>query len=455
MALTPDEQLAYGIDEMRGRSKNDERWRYVNGVHDLPYAPEGVSDEYYSLREQAGLPLVQLAIKLPVQRLRVGGLRSDNQSPSDDATWTVWQKNRLSSRSRVLYQHAIGLGHGIVSVWRGEEHAVINVEDPARVYLHLSEYDANKIEFAVKVWVDDETDVAMLYTASRFYRYESPLDENDWTLVDSTRNPLGRVPFVMFAPEQQADGLCHSKVDSLIPMQRAIDTMRFNLMLAAQFAAFRQRIVVGYDPVARDVDGQIVYKADKDGNQVLDSNGMPIPIINKPGRAGVDRLLVFPGEATKVFDLQESNLTYYTEALGHLIQSFAAIAQVPSQYLVGDFKNVSGDLMAATEATLRGYVAELQTIFGDYWNEVFEMASEVQGEEYATFPIWMDAEPKSISEIADAASKMVPNGAPIRLFLEMMPGADQTQVNSWMKQGRDALQQKIQDELGQFGNEVA
>lgn len=438
-----DDRLKEGLDAIAATSKADWRWKYYQGNNELPYAPKGVNNEYGELREQASLPLIRLAVRLPIQRLRVAGIRADVDAGNDDLTWRLFTKNRLQTASRLVYTHALALGIGVMSVWRGDEVAEVNVENPLNLHLHFDPLKPTRIEWAVKV-VDDN---AWLYTNETIYQYVN--NGSGWELVGGVPNKVGRVPFVIFAPERDADGTCNSMVDSLVPMQRAIDTMRFNLLLAAQFAAFRQRIVVGYDPVLRDVDGNVVYKTDAEGNQITDGDGNPIPIINKPGKAGVDRLLVFPGHETKVFDLEESNLTYYKAALDHLISSFASVAQVPPQYLVGDFTNVSGDLMVATEATLRGHLGALQAAFSDAWQEVFELASLAQGEDYAENVIWADAEPKSLGQIADAAAKMVPQGMPISVFAQMLPGANQHDVTRWVAEGKDDLMKQLESELMQ------
>lgn len=438
--------LEIGLENIGSHGDADKRWKYYKGEHDLPYAPEGVSDEYHEIREQSRIPLIRLSIRLAVQRLRVGGFRADLQASNDDATWKAFLNNRLATKGRLVYTHAMALGYGVFSVWRGEEEVEINVENPLNLYLHHDPANPSRLLYVVKYLPDSET--AYVYTGDTIHRYGK--DGGEWFLEEEMDNPIGRVPFVVFAPEQEADGTYNSMIDSLVPMQRAIDTMRFNMMLAAQFAAYRQRVVVGYDPVVRDADGNVQYKTDNNGNQVTDGDGNPIPIISKPGKAGVDRLLVFPGEDTKVFDLQESNLTYYKAALDHLFNSFASVAQVPAQHLAGDFKNVSGDLMQATEATLRGLLSSLQSTFSDSWHELWELASLAQDKDYANYVIWMDAEPKSLLQIADAASKMVPNGAPISLFMEMLPGANQHDVKRWIQEGEDDLQKKLAADLEGF-----
>ena len=468
--LSPDDLREEGLAALRKEAPGQKtRWDYYKGEHALPYAPPGVNKEYLALREMARVPLIRLAVRTGVQRLRVDGIRTGTSEDRDKASWRVWQANRLDSAQRLVYVHGSVFGRGIVSVWPNvddPELPIIRVEDPRRVHVEPDPQDPSRPLWAVKTWTEARVSAlgvrwnascATLFESDgSVWRWETKAPEaglatGAWELMDAFDNPLGRVPFVVFAPEADADGKTLSMIDPLVPMQRTIDTIRFDLLLASQFAAYRQRIVVGYDPVVTDENGEPVLQKDPTtGEPLLDGNGQAIPVTASPGRVGVDRLLVFPGQDTKVFDLQESNLANYVTALDMLLATFAATSQVPAQYLAGDFKNVSGDLMVATEATLLSLVRDLQTAYADAWEEVFSLANVARGAEalpLGTEVVWADETPKSLAVVASAMSQMVPNGAPARMFLEMLPGATQQKVERWMGMSQQALQRALAGDL--------
>lgn len=455
--ISPHDLLTQGLNKIATDRHAKMRWQFYQGENAKPFSPKGVNEEYEALRDMARLPLTRLAVRTPVQRLQMVGIRVDSESESDSEIERVLQANRMASRQRILYVHGLVYGYGIASVWPNASDPTtpyVYVENPENIYLHLDPRNPFNVDWAVKVWQENPTtSVAILYTDAMVYRFkaahpeDTPAHSKDYHPDgEPYPNPMGRVPFVTFAPERRSDGGHGSMIDALIPQQRAIDTMRFNVLLAAQFAAFRQRIIVGYDPVQRDTDGNPVWKRGADGKPILDANGQMVPVINSPGRAGVDRLIVFPGADTKVTDLPESDLENYVTVINALIAAFASTAQVPPQYLVGDFKNVSGDLMTATEATLRSFVSELQTQFGDSWLALVDLINLARGEE--TLPpsaqaVWEDATPLDISQIADAVSKMVPQGAPLEMFLEMMPGATPQRVKRWMGMSSTAMTRQM------------
>lgn len=417
------------------------------GKHPLPFAPEGVSAEYLALRKMAALPLIRLSVRTTCQRLRAGGVRTGHGEEVDRGLWRMWQRNNLGSRQRILYSDGLVHDGGIVSVEINEKdrsRPLIRPESPKSVHVEPDPADPFSSLWALKTWTEGTTTVAVVWTADEVARFEtdrsSLVATTDWRHIGTQPNQLRAVPFITFVPEIDALGEGVSLVDALLPMQKAIDTMRFNLLLAAQFAAFRQRAITGFDPVVRDDDGNPIVKRDADGEPILDADGLQIPVVRSPGKVGVDRALVFPGADTKIFDLQESNLSNYRVVLDHLVATFASVAQVPPQYLVGDFKNVSGDLMVATEATLRSLVMDLQTAFGESIKEVIRLAHRAAGGDESLLDDievdWADADPKSMAQIATAAAQMIPSGAPLQMFLEQWPGATPQTVARWIELAR-------------------
>jgi hypothetical protein len=297
-----------------------------------------------------------------------------------------------------------------------------------------------------------ERDVGVVYTDRAVHRFHRgartvrpvrPFGDlagktgSSWELAPGfpVSNPLGVVPFVPFVTEEGSDGRGASRVARLIGMQRSIDTMRFNLLLAAQFAAFRQRVAVGYDPVVRDPDGNIVYQKDTLDELVLDPvTGQPIPLVHPGGRVGVDRLLVFPGADTTVFDLPESDLKIYVAALEMLVATFSSVAQVPPQYFIGKLDgNLSGELMTATEVTLQSLISDCQTQFGESMEGVAQLVGRAIGDQDLIDPesevIWDQTAPANLSEIGDFASKMVPLGYPMREVVQTIPGVSQARAS--------------------------
>lgn len=453
--------LDRGVTEVERKRRGwDRRQAYFEGRQDLPYAPEGVNTEYLSLREQAVANWLELALTTPVQRLRADGFRTGRDSDADQATWhEVWQANRLDARQRIPYTDMMVHGRGLMSVWPnpGEPRSpVIRPESGRNVHLEPDPEDPFTTLWAVKTFtIDDraaaglvlpstvvstrERHVAVVYDAATWARFEKGgrTYTGDWQLVDGGEHPLGEPPFVAFDYNQGAGGQPRPAIDALIPAQDAINTIRFQTLLAMQFSAYRQRVFTGYDPVLRDETGKIVYRTDGNGDPVLDANGQKIPVVASPGRVGVDRALVFPGESTKVFDMPESNLSNYVTVLGEFLSDLFARAQVPPQYLLNRMANLSGDALAGAESTLQSLVSDLQRWCGEALEHVMRLANRARGDtapDLASEVLWSVAEARSFAQTVDGITKLVTIGFPREAAFEMVPGATPQKVRRWLSQ---------------------
>lgn len=479
-------RLAKGLYEINQKSPEwDRREDYYRGTQDLPFAPEGVNQEYLELREQAAANWLGLAMDTPIQRLRAEGFRTGRNEDADQTAWDeVWQPNKLDARQRIPYTQMMVHGRGLMSVWHNAADAsrpLIAVESSRRVHLEPNPENPFETKWVVKAFTIEEPSsvlvlvppearmrtisVAVVYDDKDWVRFEKRggvgaeatdgLTMGGWELAEgkSGTHNLG-VPFVPFDLNVDADGVPHSAIEPLMPAQDAITTIRFNTLLAMQFSAFRQRVFTGYDPVVKDDKGNVIWRKDANGDLVMDDNGQPIPVVASPGRIGVDRALVFPGEATKVFDLDESNLANYIQVLGEFLTQFFAIAQIPPQYLLSRMANLSGDALTGAESTLASLVSDLQTNVGESLESVMRLANRARGEDFddvASYVIWAEAEARSFGATVDAITKLISVGLPTQAGLEMVPGATPQKVKRWMDlrdaEALDPVTQQIVSEL--------
>lgn len=434
------------------------RQDYYEGRHELPFAPEGVSAEYLALREQAIANWMGIAMNSPIQRLRATGFRDGVTGKVDLDVWRqVIQPNQIDARQSIVFQQMMVHGRGIWGVSRNRKNPaipIITVENCRRVWLEPDPYNPFEPLFAVKkVKIDDQRSASGLVLPSGYasgplhvaYVYDSEGWQQftrrgaggmNWEAGPSGAHGLGRVPFVASDANVDADGVPHSSLEPLIPQQDALNTIRFNTLLAMQFSAYRQRVFTGYDPVVRDAAGQPMLKRDSAGNVVVDENGHPVPVLNSPGRIGVDRALVFPGELTKVFDLPESNLKNYIEVMGEFLANLFATGQIPPQYLLTRMANLSGDALAGAESTLQSLIEDLKRWSGESLETVVRLANIARGaaggDDYASEVVWADTEARSFAQIVDAIVKLISAGFPRRAAFEMIPGATPTKVAAWM-----------------------
>lgn len=472
-------RLRVGEAKLNARKPSvQKRERYVRGDQDLPFAPQGVSNEYHELRRMAVANWIGLVATAPTQRLRMEGIRTSLGDKVDDrpdiaggmsrATtvdrrlWThVFQANKWDVRQSHLYLSMTKHGRGIASVWPNRKNAaqpIVRTESFEQVHIQPDPEDPLTPQYAVKVYtVDDGAPdnglilpagvtmgnrrlVGIVYDHERFARFERPDVGGlggQWELVASGTHPMREVPFALFDYKLLDDGTPWSALDHMMHQQDALNTIRFNALLAMQFSAYRQRAVSGFDPRVYDENGEIVYRTDPDGIPILGPDGEKLPILNSPGRVGVDRMLVFPGVETKIYDLPESNLKNYVEVHSDFLSSFFATGQIPPQYLLTRMANLSGDALAGAESTFVSLLKEMQLAAGEGNEQVARLAWRAMGETEEFDPaaecLWADAEARSFSQVVDGIGKLIADGFPRRAAWEMIPGATRQRVDEWIE----------------------
>ncbi|ROS52936.1 SPP1 Gp6-like portal protein [Frigoribacterium sp. PhB24] len=450
------DRLDLGRSELAGRQKQvKRREQYVHGDQDLPFAPYGVNAEYDDLRHQAPANFLGIAVGAPTQRMRADSIKTSLSDEDESKLWTgAWQANKFDTRQDLIYRSMMTHGRGIASVWVNKAdraRPIVRPESYERVHVQMDPDDPFTPEYAVKIYtvtdrasnglilpasVTRQREVGIVYDAESMVRFERGANGGEWKKTAESTHPMRRVPFALYDLHPDSDGNPWSAVDPLMPQQDSLNTIRFNTLLAMQFAAFRQKIVVGFDPRVVDKDGNVLYKTNPDGTPDLDGNGLMQPLISSPGRAGVDRIMAFPGADTKVFDLAESNLERYVAVYDSFLTTFFSTAQIPPQYQLGQMVNLSGDALTAAESTLASLVKELQLAAGEGHEDMLELAYYASGGTETFEPTaeieWLDAEARSFGQVVDGITKLITQGFPRRAAFEMLPGATKTKLDGWM-----------------------
>lgn len=443
--------LEIGLNRLSSQApKWERRQQYFEGIQDMPFAPEGVNTEYMALQKQSIANFLDIAMKAPIQRMQVDGFRTGRDGDADMTAWNeIWQPNKLDSRQKIVYQQMYIHGRGIMSVSPVKatpKTPRIRPENGRRVWIEPNPDDPFEGLFAVKqITGTDGTVNAYVYTDTEWVQFTQSKAVKDWGLTLGGTHNLGGLPFVTYDFNVDADGVPHAPIDKLMAQQDAINTIRFNSLLAMQFSAYRQRIFTGFDPVARDAKGGVIVQKNADGTPRLDLNGQPIPVLNSPGRIGVDRALIFPGADTKVFDLAESNLDNYIKVYDTFLNTFFATSQIPPQYALTKMANTSGDAMAGAESTFQSLITDLKMAAGESNESVMRLANRARGEtaqDVASEVIWASSEIQSFAQIVDGAVKLITSGMSREDAWSMLPDATPTKVKKWVENANSDVAQQ-------------
>lgn len=451
--------LETGLRKLSAQAPDWQRHQdYFEGKQDLPYAPPGVNAEYLELREMALTNVLGLIQRAPIQRLQADGFKTGRKGEADIRSWVeIWQPNKLDSRSPIVFQQMFNHGRGIMSVsrnLRNRKSPIIRPENSKRVWLEPNPEDPFENLFAVKtidveepgaessLWTPASYSnmrtkkIAYVYTDMEWARFEATGALGSvWKLDNQGKHNMGEIPFVGFDFNLDADGNPRSAMEDLMKPQDAINTIRFQTLLALQFSAYRQRVFTAYDPVLRDQKGEPLWQRDPSGELVLDENGQRKPIVTSPGRVGVDRALVFPGENTKVFDLPESNLDNYIKVMQQFLTDMYATGQIPPSYALTKMANLTGDGMAGAESTFQSLLKDIQRAAGEGIEQVMRLANVARGEteeDLASEVIWADTEIRSFAQMIDAIGKLVSSKMSREDAWAFLPGATPARVEAWV-----------------------
>jgi hypothetical protein len=378
------------------------------------------------------------------QRLTVQGFRFNGGEDADGDAWGIWQRNSLDSESILLHTEAIKVGEGYVLVTPTGDGPRITVEDPAHCEVELDPADRRRRVAGLRCWPDVVTGnvLANLYLPNAIYRWQGRRQRSGeifWTARDDEPlpNDLGIVPLVPFL---NSPGLYGGRSDlrDVIPLLNAVNKLCLDMMVAAEFGAYRQKILSGIGEI-RDQHGNTVDNFE----EVM----------------GNSRLLTIPSKDAKVTDLAASDLSNYTTAIESLLQHIAAITSTPPPYMLtgSGVLPSSGEALKVAESGLVAKVRRKMVTFGESWEEVARLAfraradagDDDKADDYAAETIWVDPESRTEAQRVDALVKLRQGlGIPQTELWKMVPWATETLVKRWKAAAADeALAAQLADPL--------
>lgn len=398
--------------------------RYLKGDHDRPYMPRNASTEFVGLADRSITNWLPLVADTFSKGLFLDGYRPSRQSENSPA-WSYWQANGLDARQSIVHRAALEYGVAYVLVLPGSAGPVIRPLTPNRVWTFYADPDDEFPEVALirkgKTALGERLyeflDDTHVYTLTR-----GTTDDDDLKIRAVEAHRLNVCPVVRF--RDRLDGENVGIIRPLLALQDRVNEVVFSLLIALQYASFRQRWATGLAVPMKPV---------------LDENGAPTgeeePV--EPFEAAVNRLWISDSHETKFGDFAQTEVSGHLNAYKSTVQTLAAIAQTPPHVLLGDLVNLSADALAAAEASTQRKVSEYETIFGEAWEQVFRLAAyaadDLEGALDESSQVrWRDTEARSLAQTVDALGKisqmlMVP---PSELW-ERIPGVTDGDVERW------------------------
>jgi hypothetical protein len=425
---------------------------YYSGRHPLPFLTKShgakMVDEFRNLLEDARSNFMRLVIDASEERLRVEGFRlSAKTDPvADQESWEIWQANNLDAETPTAFVEALVKGVSYLSVWAGEKHPAIAVEDSLQTIVgYVPGSNFRQRAAALKVWDDDVNGVrrANVYLPDGIHKYvangSSLLAAGEGSMLAAglgaggawreleeqyEANPLGVVPIIPLRnrPRLLVEG--ESELVDVTDTQDRINGQIFLRALAGYFGAHRQRWAVG-----------LKIHEDDAGNPV------------EPFDVAIDRLWHTEDKEVKFGEFSQTDLGGYISAIEQDVLHIAITTRTPRHYLIEQGQSPSGDAIRSAESGLVKKVERKQRPFGEGLEEAIRLARRFKGE--ADTPVdseivWADPQTRTEGEITDAVVKQFQAGLiPWEAALEKL-GYSQTQIRRFTgMRARDGLLQAL------------
>lgn len=381
--------------------------RYYEGAHAMSLVSDKYRSAFGPVYGRFADNFCRLVIQATEERLTVDGFRWKDDAGSRKA-WSIWQANQLDAFSQRAHREALVKSDCPVIVGPNPNGGtpVIRAQEPENVAIAYGDDPLERV-CAMKRWkTDDDRVLATLYFPDRIEKYQradrSSGGGTEWLprLIEGEPWPLphdlGVVPVVALINDPDLENEGTSEIASVIPQQDALNALMRNMLLAAEFTAFRQRWVTGLE-----------IPVDPETNK-------PIELF----KSAIDRVWMAADKDAKFGDFDQTDLTAYAKAIELVIQHIASTTRTPPHYLLGQAGTFpSGESLKSTETGLVAKAHRRMRDFGETWEEVMRIAFRASGDlkraEYESGEtIWRDPEYRTEGEHIDALLKLKSMGVP-------------------------------------------
>lgn len=423
--------------------------RYYDGVHPMAFATEQFRSAFYQVFKDYSENLCSPVVDALKDRLEVVGFRTNKaevkteqapgvpgmptrqkarvEDPEGQKAWDVWTRNRMDLRAAEVHEESLKCGDAYVLVWP-------NDEGEAEIWPQLAtefrvRYDPNNRGYllsACKVWKDDVEGVWRLnvYYPDRIDKFASKsntlqnmsFQPADYTKIDVISNPYQQVPAFHFPNGcEYKPGI--SELKNVIPIQDGLNKSVVDMLVAMEFASFKQRYAVGFEVEINEETGQ--------------------PVDANVRNYGVDRMMTFPDPESKVGQFDATDLNQFLRVQDKFWLSAARVSGTPLHYFYitqGDFP--SGEAIKSAEGRFIRKIKDRQTANGNKWEDVVQFALKIDGqatEDVEYTAMWVPATPRSEAELADTAVKKRAIGVP-RSQLLREQGYSEEEIDQFLQE---------------------
>lgn len=352
-------------------------------------------------------------------------LRNIRVPAAQEQLWKeMWMESELSLESDDCHEGALVAGESFVIV-DNDGQAYYN--DPRLVQIFYDPARPRVKQWAAKWWVDEDGKLRMtLYYPDGIEHYISegkakdmrdagkikPMPGNDATEA----NDLGVVPVFHFRKSRRT---VKGDLKNVVPMQNGINKLLSDMMVAAEFGAFKQRWIIS------NMDSSGKFK------------NAPNEIWDVPAGDGV-------GQQTQVGQFEHTPLENYLKAIEQAAGSVSSITRTPKHYFFSIGSNLSGESLMAMEAPLVKKAQDWIDRFTPTWQNVAALMLKARGEDVAAESLEAEYDKPEVTQprtMAETRQMNTTAGMPLVTQLRD-EGKSQTYINQYQQDKQAEVDQQ-------------
>lgn len=404
------------------RQRLDKIDRWLRWDHDDPHSPRHSTNEYRELSARAQAPWGDLIVSSVAQTLYVEGYRRP-KAPEDSDGWDIWQANGMDARQVAIFRASLGYGAAYGTVLPGRTLAgesmpqmrgvspremVAFYEDPAWDDWPVYALRVRRKGPGFDLTLFDDTYVHQLRV--------SDLSDRPIYVGEPTAHGAGVAPVVRYANRLDLEGRLTGEIEPYIPLLGRIDQTVFDRLVVQRFGAWIVRTIAGMS---------VTESAEATGDSV---DGVKL-------RLRVEDLLTAEDPDTRFGSLPATPLDGYIKAREADLTDLAAVSQTPAFELLGQMANLSAEALAAAKSSQTAKSDERKHTFGEAAEQHIRLACHMLGRKDAAADFtaqvrWTDTSIRSLSQAADAYSKMVEGlRLPPEILWSKIPGLTQQDID--------------------------
>lgn len=386
-----DDDLKLAVSTLQAKALDyNPLFDYYEGNQPIRYAAERLRDIFQNSQTRFTQNWCAVVVNAVIDRLRLTRWAVEDNDALSEQLNLLWRATGLTADMEAANRAVAITGEAYVLAWPGDDGPEAYYHDPRVAHVWYEPDNPRQKRLAAKWWRDDAGAWWLnLYYPDRIEHYQGGAGDtvkaSSFTLAGTEENTTGQIPVFHLYRDRH---LLQGELTSVLPLQDAINKLLADMMIAAEFGAFRQRWII--------------------------TNADTSKLKNNPN--GVWELPAAPpGEQPTAFgEFAAAELTNYLNAIDRLAASIGIITQTPRHYFYGQGGDPSGEALIAMESPLTRKVEQYQARLGDGWADVAAYLLGLVGVPINALdisPVWADAatiQPRTQAEIRqmDVASGM-------------------------------------------------